>query len=84
MKITNLEQPSIIKVTVKNNISGNFLVYEFDSVDDLKCNAEMNQEKPETIYFVNVNGTSVYSYLMFRCLANYTEGLNWGKLASLM
>lgn len=84
MRITNLENNSVISITVKNFKNGKFIVYEFDSVDDFRNTAKTKGESEEIIYFVSVNGTCVYSYLMFRCLANYTEGLNWGKLISLI
>ena len=85
MKTSKLETTNtVISVTVKNKKTGVFTVYDFDSIQELKTKANTNTIDDEIIYFVNVNGTCVYSYLMFRCLANYTEGLSWGKLLTIM
>ena len=64
--------------------TGNFTVYDFESIQEFKSRAAAKDDNDEIIYFVNINGTCVYSYLMFRCLANYTEGLSWGKLLTIM
>ena len=73
-----------ITVTVKDIRTQQFVVYEFASLDELKNRRDSKNDNNEIIYFVMFNDTCVYSYLMFRCLANYTEGLNWGKLLTIM
>jgi len=85
MKTSRLETTNtVISVTVKNRKTGNFTVYDFESIQEFKSRAAAKDDNDEIIYFVNINGTCVYSYLMFRCLANYTEGLSWGKLLTIM
>lgn len=85
MKTSRLETTNtVISVTVKNRKTGNFTVYDFESIQEFKSRAATKDDSDEVIYFVNINGTCVYSYLMFRCLANYTEGLSWGKLLTIM
>jgi hypothetical protein len=73
-----------ITVTVKDIRTQQFLVYDFASLDELKNRRDSKNDNNEIIYFVMLNDTCVYSYLMFRCLANYTEGLNWGKLLTIL
>lgn len=85
MKTSRLETTNtVISVTVKNKKTGQFTVYDFESMQEFKSRAAAKNDEDEIIYFVNINGTCVYSYLMFRCLANYTEGLSWGKLLTIM
>lgn len=85
MKTSRLETTNtVISVTVKNRKTGQFTVYDFESMQEFKSRAAVKNDEDEVIYFVNINGTCVYSYLMFRCLANYTEGLSWGKLLTIM
>ena len=85
MKTSRLETTNtVISVTVKNRKTGQFTVYDFDSLQEFKSRGANKNDDDEVIYFVNINGTCVYSYLMFRCLANYTEGLSWGKLLTIM
>ncbi len=72
-----------IEVVVKDR-NGNFVSYKFLGVNELRNTCKSKDDEHETIYFVNINGVCVYSYLIFRCLSNYTEGLNWGKLTTLM
>lgn len=85
MKVSRLETTTTkITVTVKDVTTKQFVVYEFESIDELKNRTPSKKDNDEVIYFVTVNGASVYSYLMFRCLANYTEGLNWGKLQTIL
>lgn len=73
-----------ITVTVKDIRTQQFIVYDFASLDELKNRRDSKNDNNEVIYFVMLNDTCVYSYLMFRCLANYTEGLNWGKLLTIL
>ena len=73
-----------ITVTVKDIRTQQFIVYDFASLDELKNRRDSKNDNNEIIYFVMLNDTCVYSYLMFRCLANYTEGLNWGKLLTIL
>ena len=85
MKTSRLETTNtVISVTAKNKKTGQFTVYDFESMQEFKSRAAAKNDEDEIIYFVNINGTCVYSYLMFRCLANYTEGLSWGKLLTIM
>lgn len=85
MRNFNLNNKNMaISITTKNKFTNEFTIYSFESIDDLKQNASIKQDNEEIIYFVEVNGTCVYSYLMFRCIANYTEGLNWAKLITIM
>lgn len=85
MKISRLETTQAkITVTVKDKTTDQFVVYEFEGISELKNRPASKKDNDEIIYFVTVNGASVYSYLMFRCLANYTEGLNWGKLQTIL
>ncbi len=73
-----------ITVTVKDIRTQQFIVYDFARLDELKNRRDSKNDNNEIIYFVMLNDTCVYSYLMFRCLANYTEGLNWGKLLTIL